>query len=95
MDDTSKVIVVITVFGFMAFTVRSIVTLIRARIEAHARPSGVSAETEQRIARIEQAVDAIAIEVERIAEGQRFTTRLLAERGQEPAALPSSRSQGA
>ncbi len=30
--------------------------------------------------RLEQAVDAIAIEVERITEGQRFMTRLLAER---------------
>jgi hypothetical protein len=32
------------------------------------------------MARIEQAVDAIAVEVERISEGQRFTTRLLSER---------------
>lgn len=35
---------------------------------------------DDRLARIEQAVDAIAIEVERIAEGQRFLTRLQAER---------------
>ena len=32
-----------------------------------------------RMARLETAVDAIAIEVERIAEGQRFVTRLLSE----------------
>src|SRR5437667_931396 len=31
--------------------------------------------------KLEQAVDAIAVEVERIAEGQRFVTKLLAERG--------------
>ena len=30
--------------------------------------------------RLEQAMEAIAIEVERISEGQRFTTKLLAER---------------
>jgi hypothetical protein len=30
--------------------------------------------------RLEQAVDAMAIEVERITEGQRFMTKLLAER---------------
>ena len=36
--------------------------------------------TGPRLDRIEQAVDAIAIEVERISEGQRFVTRLLAER---------------
>ena len=33
-----------------------------------------------RLDRIEQAVDAIAIEVERISEGQRFVTKALAER---------------
>ena len=51
-------------------------------------------EVVQRLARIEQAMDAIAIEVERISEGQRFTTRLLSERAKEPAesaaALPNS-----
>ncbi|HEU4996897.1 MAG TPA: hypothetical protein VFT29_18900 [Gemmatimonadaceae bacterium] len=32
---------------------------------------------------IEQAIDAIAIELERVGEGQRYVTRLLAERGLE------------
>jgi high-affinity K+ transport system ATPase subunit B len=36
-------------------------------------------ELMQRIERIEQVVEATAIEVERISEGQRFTTRLLRE----------------
>ncbi len=34
---------------------------------------------DQRLERIEQAVDAIAVEVERLAEGQRFAARLLSE----------------
>ena len=38
-------------------------------------PSDVSAQLNQ----LHQAVDAIALEVERISEGQRFTTRLLSE----------------
>jgi hypothetical protein len=38
-----------------------------------------------RLDRLEQAVDAIAIEIERISEGQRFVTRVLAER---PASAP-------
>ena len=37
---------------------------------------------DERMARLEQAVDVIAVEVERISEGQRFTTRLLTERSQ-------------
>jgi hypothetical protein len=42
---------------------------------------------------MEQAIDSIAVEVERISEGQRFTTKLLAERVPAPAssALPDSR----
>ena len=37
------------------------------------------AETANRIARIENAVDSIAVEVERISEGQRFVTKLMGE----------------
>lgn len=39
----------------------------------------VVAESAQRMERLEQAVDAIAIEIERVSEGQRFVTRLLTE----------------
>lgn len=34
---------------------------------------------DERFAQLQQSVDAIAVEVERIAEGQRFATRLLAD----------------
>jgi hypothetical protein len=41
-----------------------------------------------RLERIEQAVDTIAIEVERISEGQRFVTKIMVERpSQQPLAL--------
>ncbi len=36
--------------------------------------------SDARIGRIEAALESIAVEVERIGEGQRFTTRLLTER---------------
>ena len=39
----------------------------------------LSGETSQRLERLEHGVDAIAIEIERVAEGQRFVTRLLSE----------------
>jgi hypothetical protein len=42
----------------------------------------------ERLARMEQAIDAMAVETERISEGQRFTTRLLSERVQEPLPRP-------
>ena len=41
-------------------------------------------ESAERMERLEQALDAIAIEVERVSEGQRFMTRLLTE-GSAPA----------
>ena len=44
-----------------------------------------------RLERIEQAVDAVAIEIERISEGQRFTTKLLAARVGAAAAQPRDR----
>jgi hypothetical protein len=39
----------------------------------------IPAEITGQLAQLTQAVDAIALEVERISEGQRFTTRLLSE----------------
>ena len=48
-------------------------------------------EVTEQLTQINQAVDAIALEVERISEGQRFTTRLLSEqRDAARQALPSS-----
>lgn len=53
----------------------------RSAAEPRELPDAVAA----RLERMEQAIDSIAIEVERISEGQRFTTRLLSDRGAGPA----------
>jgi hypothetical protein len=45
------------------------------------------------IARLQASVDAISLEVERISEGQRFTTRLMNERMPDQALLPQSRDR--
>jgi hypothetical protein len=58
--------------------------------------SPATAELNERLERMEHAIDSIGIEVERISEGQRFTTKLLSERETEPArALPPRREPGA
>jgi len=77
----------------------SISRLIWKRGTVRSQPA-VSSDTALRLERMEQAMDAIAIEVERVSEGQRFVTRLLSERnagalgvGQhaaEPVAVPLS-----
>jgi hypothetical protein len=46
----------------------------------------VTREDNDRLERLQQSVDAIAIEVERIAEAQRFSARLLHERADAPIA---------
>jgi hypothetical protein len=38
------------------------------------------AQSAERLSRLEQSVDAIAVEIERISEGQRFVTKLLSEK---------------
>ncbi|MCC7054023.1 MAG: hypothetical protein IT355_12235 [Gemmatimonadaceae bacterium] len=47
-------------------------------------PSRADQETAARMARIENAVESIAVEVERISEGQRYTSRMLSEGAAEP-----------
>ena len=49
------------------------------RLEAKPTAS-IPNDVAARLERMEQAIDSIAIEVERISEGQRFTTKLLADR---------------
>ena len=49
----------------------------------------IPSETAHRLERMEQAMDAIAIEVERVSEGQRFMTRLLSESRGEAALIPA------
>jgi hypothetical protein len=67
-----------TTLGFAIAWIRARERALRA--EGRARPLESSVSTQDRL---ERAVDAIALEVERISEGQRFVTRLLAEGGRE------------
>ncbi|MFN5580948.1 hypothetical protein [Gemmatimonas sp.] len=68
---------------FGAVTVMSLGTpLVKAWARRFERRYEVqqNAQIEQRLAAIEQAIETVAVEVERISEGQRFTTKLLADR---------------
>lgn len=75
--------IVITVLGL------PLVRVLARRLD---RRDPVSSTTlsaiEDRLSRLEAGVDAIAVEVERISEGQRFTTKLLAERVSGTASVP-------
>jgi hypothetical protein len=64
------------------------------RMDRHPIAPTNSPELAAQMARMEQAIDSIAIEVERISEGQRFTTKLLSERNNGAASEPAARASG-
>jgi len=69
------------IFGSASVTLLSLVRMRYRYLERREHYRSVEpAMLEERLLRIEQAVDAIAIEVERMSEANRFTSRLLAER---------------
>ncbi len=72
-------VVIFTGIITLAITVPLVRALSR-NIERRGLTSADSREIRDRLQAIELAVDAIAVEVERVAEAQRFTTKLLAER---------------
>ena len=83
MNWDGDLIIIATTVVTLAMGVPLVRALVR-RLDAPRQrdPIGSSAVLE-RLAAIEQAVESIAVEVERISENQRFTTRVLANR--EPA----------
>ena len=74
--------------GFVIAVLAAVVILyplmraLARRLEGGGRSAALDTGSAERLQRIEQAVDAMAIEIERISEGQRFTTRLLTARGE-------------
>lgn len=60
-----------------------LITLITAfvRRRRSVEPTQGLQRLESRLTEMQQSLDAVAVEVERISEGQRFATKLLSERG--------------
>lgn len=75
-----KSVLVITVFSIVCGTILIMSCLQYMLKRPKAAKSRELEEISARLARLEQSVDAIAVEAERIGEGQRFTTKLLSER---------------
>jgi hypothetical protein len=67
-----------------------IIRALTRRLERGAALPPASPEVLARLERIEQGVDAIAVEVERVAEAQRFSAKLMAD--QQPRGLPRADS---
>jgi hypothetical protein len=88
---------IVVPLGFFAMVVaivvgRPVAAAILKKQEGIARSPQIPADVVQRLERMEQSIDAIAVEVERISEGQRFTTKLLSEVRDTAAAIPARSS---
>lgn len=57
------------------------------KMDSESKNPRIPSEVTDRLERIEQSLEAVAIEVERISEGQRFTTKLLSEGRSAPSQL--------
>jgi hypothetical protein len=84
---------VLAIGGFFITTIVIVIgfPLVRSytrRKDLEAQRAPIDPENDRRLQRIEHAIEAMAIEVERISEGQRFVTKLLADRERVPAVLP-------
>ena len=84
-----EVLVPIAFFVTVGFIVRSVIQFRQRKMELDSHVLGGGRESALRLERMEQAIDAMAVEIERIAEAQRFTTRLLAERVSEAPRTPA------
>ena len=85
-------------FTFGAFGVGIVLTLVVGRLRrrfgrrrAGATTQALPLTADPAFERLSQAVDAIAVEVERIGEGQRFVTQVLATRRESPALSEAER----
>ena len=93
MSDPGKVIVAVSFFGSIVYIVRLLVLKAPWPTFGESRTSRDVVVDDERMTRLEQAVESIALEVERISEGQRFTTKLLADRAQADLMRPLSPSE--
>ena len=95
-ENATAAIVAVSLFGALtalAFSINAIARawVARGRDEARLANEPSTQLTDARLARLEQSVDAIALEIERMSEAQRFTAKLLSDQGR--VAPPLARKQ--
>lgn len=90
MIHAADVAMAAVVMGTASVTIITVARMFlhRAARRPDALTAGAVDQRDERMERLELAIDAIAVEVERLSESQRFTARLLSERLSAPGALP-------
>jgi hypothetical protein len=81
--------IVAVIFGVLGVVFFPLARALARRIEGRgSAPPQIPADVSARLERIERAVESVAVEVERISEGQRFVTKVLSDRGELPRIPP-------
>ena len=81
--------IVAVIFGVLGVVFFPLARALARRIEGRGTSSAqISPDVTARLERIERAVESVAVEVERISEGQRFVTKVLSDRGELPRIPP-------
>jgi hypothetical protein len=89
MNGDQAMLVAVTAILTFGACVCGIAYALSARSRARLKAPLELGNLDARLDRIEQAVESIAVEVERVSEAQRFSARLLSERREPvPAQLP-------
>jgi hypothetical protein len=83
-------VAVIVVFVIASIATIGVLTA-RAVLRMRRQAPPAAQLSNDKLEQLQQSIDAVAVEVERIAEAQRFSAKLLAERGEAQAAPASAR----
>ncbi len=87
-DILANDIAIATVFAISGWMLKTYLAH-REKMKALAMEKQGLASSDQRLERVERAVEAIAVEIERVSEGQRYVTKLLNEPAHSlPAGVP-------
>ena len=81
--DVSDLIVAVCIIGAIALSIGFLKVVSMWTSGKRPMPPAMPAYDPEAIARLQASIDAISIEIERISEGQRFTTRLLNEKAKD------------
>ena len=79
VGDRVETVATIGAFILAAMVLQKVLSRMMSRPRHPAAPPALPSEATERLERLERGMESIAIEIERISEGQRFVTKLMAE----------------
>ncbi len=79
-ENTVGVIAIISIFVLFPMAIAVARLIWRRASGPPARNTVHDGDTSRRLIEMQQSLDAMAVEIERISEGQRFVTKLMSER---------------